>query len=43
MLQSSYTVENVLENTYSVFCIFYNAFERLFLVDTNKKIDTFAF
>ena len=31
-------VEKVLENTYFVFCILYNAFQRLLLVDTNKKI-----
>ena len=43
MLQSSYTVENILENTYFVFCILYYTFQRLLLVDTNKKIDSFSF
>ena len=37
-------VEKVLENIYFVFCILYNAFQRLIVVDTNKQnIDSFAF
>ena len=43
MLQCSCTVENVLKNTYFVFCILHNTFQRHLLVDTNKKIDSFAF
>ena len=38
MLQGSYTVEKVLKNIYFVFCILYNACQRLLLVDTKKKI-----
>ena len=35
-----FDVENVLENTYFVFYILYNVFQRLLLVDTtNKKVD----
>ena len=37
MVQSRYNVEKVLENTCFVFCILDNAFQRLLLVDTNKK------
>ena len=37
-------VEEVLENTYILFYILYNAFQLLLLVDTNKQnIDSFAF
>ena len=47
IMQRSYiycNVEKVLENIYFVFCILYNAFQRLLVVDTNKKnIDSFAF
>ena len=43
MLQGSYTVEKVLKNIYFVFCILYNACQRLLLVDTKKNIDSFTF
>ena len=39
MVPNNYDVEKVLENTYFVFYILYNAFQRLLLVDTtNKKV-----
>ena len=39
MVPKSYHVEKVLENTYFVFYILYNAFQKLLLVDTtNKKV-----
>ena len=38
MVQSSYHVKSVLVYTYFVFCILYNAFQRMLLVNTNKKI-----
>ena len=39
MVPNSYHVEKVLENTYFVFYILYNAFQKLLLVDTtNKKV-----
>ena len=39
MVPNSYDVEKGLENTYFVFYILYNAFQRLLLVDTtNKKV-----
>ena len=37
MVQSSYHVKTILEYTYFVFCILYNAFQRMLLVNTNKK------
>ena len=37
MVQSSYHVKKVLACTYFVFCILYNAFQRMLLVNTNKK------
>ena len=44
MLQSSYPVKKVLAYTYFVFCILYNAFQRMLLVHTNKKnIESSAF
>ena len=39
MVSKSYDAENVLENTYFVFYMFYNAFQKLLPVDaTNKKV-----
>ena len=39
MVSKSYHAENVLENTYFVFYMFYNAFQKLLPVDaTNKKV-----
>ena len=37
MVPNNYDVEKVLENTYFVFYILYNAFQRLLLVDTTTK------
>ena len=37
MVQSSYHVKKVLAYTYFKFCIFYNTFQRMLLVNTNKK------
>ena len=37
VVPNSYHVVKVSENTYFVFCILYNAFQRLLLVDTSKK------
>ena len=39
MVPNSYHVQKVLKNTYFVFYIFYNVYQRLLLVDTtNRKI-----
>ena len=38
MLQNSYHVKKVLTYTYFVFCILCNAFQRMLIVNTNKKI-----
>ena len=38
MVQSMDHVKKVLACTYFVFCILYNAFQRMLLVNTNKKI-----
>ena len=39
MVSKSYHAEIVLENTYFVFYMFYNAFQKLLPVDaTNKKV-----
>ena len=37
MVQTSYHVKTILEYTYFVFCILYNAFQRMLVVNTNKK------
>ena len=37
MIQSSYHAKNVLAYTYFAFCILYNVFQRMLLVNTNKK------
>ena len=37
MVPNSYPVEKVLENTYFLFYILYNAFQRLLLVYTTSK------
>ena len=37
MVQSSYHVKKVLAYTYFRFCILYNAFQRVPLINTDKK------
>ena len=37
MVQSSYHVKKVLAYTHFVFCILYNTFQRMSLINTNKK------
>ena len=37
MVLSNYHVKTILEYTYFAFCILYNAFQRMLLVNTNKK------
>ena len=39
MVPNSHDAEKVLEDIYFIFCILYNTFQRLILIDTtNKKV-----
>ena len=39
MVPNSYDAEKVLEDIYFIFCILYNTFQRLIVIDTtNKKV-----